>query len=69
MIYDEMMKILTEAGLSEVEADGVFDPNLHHAVFAEEKEGVEPDRILEVLQKGYCLHERVIRPAMVKVSK
>lgn len=69
MIYDEMMKILTDAGLSEVEADGVFDPNLHHAVFAEEKEGVEPDRILEILQKGYCLHERVIRPAMVKVSK
>ncbi len=47
----------------------VFDPNLHHAVFVEETKDKEEGIILEVLQKGYTLNDKVIRPSMVKVSK
>jgi molecular chaperone GrpE len=45
-----------------------FDPNRHQAIGALEADG-EPNTVLNVLQKGYLLHERVIRPAMVMVSK
>ena len=46
-----------------------FDPNIHHAVFVEKVDGVEPGQITEVLQKGYMMGEEVLRPAMVKVSE
>ena len=45
-----------------------FDPHLHQAIAAVPAEG-EPNRVLEVLQKGYALHDRVVRPALVTVSK
>ncbi len=46
-----------------------FDPTYHQAVMTEKVEGVEPGMVLEVLQKGYLLKDRVIRPAMVRVSE
>eukprot|EP01047_Picozoa_sp_COSAG01_P000187 COSAG01_NODE_3_length_63519_cov_1591.007663_5_plen_206_part_00 len=49
--------------------DKKFDPNFHQAVGQEEKEGVEPDMIINEMQKGYQLHERVLRPSMVMISK
>ncbi|MDO4661673.1 MAG: nucleotide exchange factor GrpE [Tissierellia bacterium] len=70
MTRDSMLKILEEEGLSEIESDGAkFDPNYHHAVLAEESEKVEPDYVIETFQKGYMLNGKVLRPAMVKVSK
>lgn len=70
MIADQFRKELEKNEIVEIDAlHALFDPNLHHAVMLEEKEGVEPDVVVEVLQKGYTLKERVIRPAMVKVSK
>ena len=45
-----------------------FDPNLHEAIFREEKEGFSENQITEVLQKGYAVGDKVIRHAMVKVS-
>jgi molecular chaperone GrpE len=45
-----------------------FDPHLHQAIAAVPADG-EPNRVLEVLQKGYALHDRVVRPALVAVSK
>lgn len=54
-----------------VEVDPVdqkFDPNKHQAISALEAEG-EPNRVLTVLQKGYLINERVLRPALVTVSK
>ena len=50
-------------------ANKLFDPTYHQAVMTEEREGVEPGMVLEVLQKGYLLKDKVIRPAMVKVSE
>ncbi|WIM06673.1 MAG: nucleotide exchange factor GrpE [Candidatus Nitricoxidivorans perseverans] len=45
-----------------------FDPHRHQAISQLEADG-EPNRVLQVLQKGYALHERVVRPALVVVSK
>ncbi|MBI3141136.1 MAG: nucleotide exchange factor GrpE [Rhodocyclales bacterium] len=58
-----------KSGLVEISPAGEkFDPHRHQAITAVEAEG-EPNRVLNVLQKGYALHERVIRPALVIVSK
>ena len=46
-----------------------FDPNTMNAVLVEEAEGVEPNTVIDVLQKGYTYKGKVIRYAMVKVSK
>lgn len=46
-----------------------LDPHLHQAITTVEKDGAEPNTVVEVMQKGYILNERVLRPAMVTVSK
>lgn len=69
MIKKNFDDILERYGVKEIEAEGFeFNPEHHHAVMTEDREGVEGNTVLEVFQKGYTLHERVIRPAMVKVS-
>ena len=70
MIYEQIVKLLVDNGLKEIQCVGeVFDPNLHHAVFMEESEDSEEGTVLEVIQKGYMLKDKVIRPSMVKVAK
>ena len=70
MIFKNFRGILEKAGLSEIEALGeVFDPNIHNAVFAEADSGYESGKVCEVIQKGYRLNNRVIRPSMVKVAE
>ena len=65
-----LMDILSKAGLEEVKAKGEpFDPNFHEAMFEREDDSVKPGTVLEELQKGYTLNDRLIRPAMVSVSK
>lgn len=46
-----------------------FDPQLHQAMSIQETPDAEPNSVIAVMQKGYTLHDRVIRPAMVMVSK
>ena len=66
LIYRKLKAILEAGGLSEIKAVGeVFDPNLHEAVM--EVEG-EEGKVIEELQKGYKLNDRVLRPTMVKVG-
>jgi molecular chaperone GrpE len=61
---------LTKSGLEEIEAKGKpFDPTYHHAVSEQEAVDVEPGVVFQELQKGYMLHQRLIRPAMVVLSK
>ena len=68
LVYAELLGVLEKAGLSCVEADGKpFDPNVHEAVMQEEGDG-EPV-VTDVLRTGYTLKGRVLRPAMVKVSR
>lgn len=70
MIYRELMEILKKEGIAPLESNGEpFDPNLHHALFMEKKEGVDDDIVIETFQKGYTFGDKLIRPAMVKVSK
>lgn len=69
MIFKQLSDVLTDAGVKEVEAENaVFDPNFHNAVMMEDTDKVESGMVSEVLQKGYTLNGRVIRPAMVKVA-
>lgn len=61
---------LKRSGLEEIKTEGeLFDPCFHHAVLEEISDGVEKGKILRELQKGYTLNERLIRPAMVVISK
>lgn len=70
MTRDELLKTLKNEGLEEILSDGEkFDHNLHHAVMTEESDSVEEDYIIETFQKGYTLNGKILRPAMVKVSK
>lgn len=69
LIKKQFLEFLKKIGIEEIEAEGVeFDPNFHNAVLHEDREDVPENTVVEVLQKGYKLGERVIRYAMVKVA-
>lgn len=70
MIFKQMDDALERKGVSVIGAVGeVFDPNIHEAVVQIASEEYPENIVAEELQKGYMLHDRVIRPAMVAVSK
>jgi molecular chaperone GrpE len=70
MIHKQFIDSLTSEGIEVIEAKGQpFDPNFHQAVMQEEVEDVEAGIVLNEMQKGYKLKDRVIRPAMVTVSQ
>jgi molecular chaperone GrpE len=60
---------LEREGLAEIETDGAFDPHVHEALLAQPGEGAEPGSVLQVVQKGYRLGDRVLRPARVVVAE
>ena len=68
---EQLVSILKQEGLNELEVaqDDPFDPNIHEAMLAESKEGLDKDTVLEVFQKGYCIGQDLLRPARVKVGK
>ena len=69
MIFRQYLTILEKLGVKEIEALGQpFDPNLHNAVTSIEDEEKGENEVAAVLQKGYTLGKRVIRPAMVTVA-
>lgn len=69
MVQKQLKATFEKFGLEEINADGQeFDPNLHLAVMQEAVDGVEPNQVVMVLQKGYKLNTKVLRPTMVKVS-
>lgn len=69
LIMQKLLTILESEGTTPIEALGSdFDPNLHDAIIYEEAEGQE-GKVTAELQKGYRLHERVLRPATVKVGR
>lgn len=70
MIYSRLIKILETFEVKEIDAmNKEFDPTYHQAVFTAKEEGINPNIVLEVLQKGYMYKDKVIRPSMVKVSE
>lgn len=69
LIYKQMFDVLQRHGLKPIEESGVhFDPNIHEAVVREEDASVPNHTVTAILQKGYFLHDRLLRPALVKVA-
>jgi molecular chaperone GrpE len=69
LIYKQLFDVLQKNGLKPIEESNVpFDPNIHEAVVREEDPSVPSHTVTAVLQKGYFLHDRLLRPAMVKVA-
>jgi molecular chaperone GrpE len=69
MVQSQILDVLRRHGITPIEAKGKpFDPNLHQAVLQQPSDAVPPGTVLQVLQPGYMIHERVLRPASVAVS-
>jgi len=70
LIYRKLLAILQNEGVEQMDAQGqVFDPNLHEAITSEESEAYKSGEIIEVLQPGFMIGNRVLRPATVRVAK
>jgi molecular chaperone GrpE len=69
LIYKQLFDVLQRSGLKTIdEANVAFDPNIHEAVVREEDDSVPSHTVTVILQKGYFLHDRLLRPALVKVA-
>ncbi|MGA8268476.1 MAG: nucleotide exchange factor GrpE, partial [Candidatus Acidiferrales bacterium] len=69
LIARQLQDVLAKRGLEKIEAEGKpFDPHMHHAVERVERDDVPDGTVLGVLQTGYRFHDRVLRPAMVRVA-
>lgn len=69
MVYNQFKSALEQQGVEEIPAQGeYFDPTIHQAVMQADEEGFESNQIVEEMQKGYRLKDRVLRPSMVKVN-
>ncbi|MCY7768428.1 nucleotide exchange factor GrpE [Bacillus haynesii] len=70
MVHRQILEALKNEGVEQIPSVGEqFDPNLHQAVMQVEDEAYESNAVVEELQKGYKLKDRVIRPSMVKVNQ
>nr|WP_319005491.1 nucleotide exchange factor GrpE [Metabacillus litoralis] len=70
MVYNQLIQALQNEGVETIKSVGEeFDPHLHQAVMQVEDENFDSNTVVEELQKGYKLKDRVIRPAMVKVNQ
>jgi molecular chaperone GrpE len=70
MVHRQLVDALKSQGVEAIDSIGKeFDPNIHHAVMQIEDDELESNTVVEEMQKGYMLKDRVIRPAMVKVNK
>ncbi|MEK6751334.1 MAG: nucleotide exchange factor GrpE [Chloroflexota bacterium] len=70
LIARKLQNMLDGEGLKRIEAKGMaFDPNFHEAISHEPNDDVESEHVIDVVQNGYMLGERVIRPALVRVAQ
>lgn len=70
MIKNQLTDVLKKEGIVEMKALGEeFDPTYHHAVLTEDSDEYDSGYVIEVLQKGYLINDKTLRPAMVKVSQ
>ena len=69
-IYKQLKSVLDKNNIVEIKAEGEdFDPNFHNAVTSEENSDFESGKVIQALQKGYTLNDKVIRPPMVRVAQ
>jgi len=69
LVHRELTDLLRKEGLAEIETDGAFDPHVHEALLAQPADGAAQGQVIQVLQKGYRLGDRVLRPARVIVAE
>ena len=68
MIYKQLYDLLLKRGVKQIEIEGnAYDPHLHQAFLTEESDKVKELQVAEELQKGYTIHDRLLRPTLVKV--
>jgi molecular chaperone GrpE len=68
LVHRQLASVLEREGVAEIEANGKFDPHVHEAMLARPSSDQSEGTVLEVLQKGYRLGDRVLRPARVIVA-
>ncbi len=69
LIYKQMFDMLQRYGLRQIDEARIrFDPNIHEAVVRDEDPNIPANTVVQILQKGYFLHDRLLRPALVKVA-
>jgi molecular chaperone GrpE len=69
LVHRALEETARRHGLEEIETEGAFDPHVHEALLAQPADGAEPGSVVQVLQKGYRLGDRVLRPARVVVAE
>ncbi|MHB8509795.1 MAG: nucleotide exchange factor GrpE [Candidatus Dormibacteria bacterium] len=70
MVQRQFLEVLEAEGVTPIEAEGqFFDPNFHQAVLAEPSSGHEDGQVIAELQRGFTLHDRLLRPSLVKVAR
>ena len=69
LTYEQLRKVLEKNHIKEIVCEGEFDPEVHQAIMQVESEEHKPGDIVQVMQKGYTIKDRVLRPAMVSTCK
>jgi molecular chaperone GrpE len=69
LVERALRNALEKEGLREIETEGAFDPHIHEALLSQAREGAEPGSVVEVVQRGYRMGEKVVRPARVIVAE
>lgn len=69
LVHRSLASLLERHGVTAIETEGRFDPHVHEALLAQPSEDAESGSVLDVVQKGYKLGDRVVRPARVIVAE
>lgn len=69
LTYEQLKKILEKNHIKEVDCSGEFDPEVHQAIMQVESDKHEEGDVVQVMQKGYTIKDRILRPAMVSTCK
>ncbi len=69
LTHEQLKKILEKNHIKEISCEGEYDPNLHQAILQVDSDEHESGQVVQVMQKGYTIRDRVLRPAMVSTSK
>jgi len=69
LTFEQLKKILEKNSIKEIGCEGTFDPDVHQAIMQVESDAHEEGDVVQVMQKGYTIKDRVLRPAMVSTCK
>ncbi|AKF24429.1 molecular chaperone GrpE [Sulfurovum lithotrophicum] len=69
LTYEQLKKVLEKNSIKEIDSKGEFNPEVHQAIMQVDSDEHKTDDIVQVMQKGYTIKDRVLRPAMVSTAK